>query len=444
MLGQIRSAFTSNGTSNGVDPLTADHKARRELFETYWKYYRGRHRKNIKVKENQADDNVTLNYSKKIVNQGVNFLFGKEPYFDLDNNTEERTPDEQYLDAVWDDDPLNDFSKVDFLQGVAMNGGITGAAFVRLYPAGDIRPDLPTLLNIDPSMVDVTTDPDDMSRVLEYRLVWKSGEVWKRDRFTREDNGQWSIVREVNERGSAWVIQGEPVLWAYSWAPIFSCQNLKYPRGFWGISDLEDADLNDGINFTASNNGRILRFHAHPKTIVTGAEASQVQTTAVDQLWAIPVQGAEVKNLEMQSDLASSRQHLSDLKQDFHNISDVPMMDAITTSLGALSGFALRILYGPLLSKTEGKRRRYGGMLARINYALLELDNRTPQACNIRWQDPLPADAVEKANLFETLANASGNIYAAAKLAGYSEDDAQKLAERPRILPQDRFALNGQ
>jgi hypothetical protein len=439
MLGQLVSRISNNGTSNAMEPLTAAHKERRELFELYWNYYRGRHRKNIKVREGQADDNVTLNYSKKIVNQGVNFLFGKEPFFDLDNNTTERTPDEEYLDTVWADDPLNNFSMADFLQGVAMNGGISGMPFIRLYPAGDIRPDLPTLVSINPSMVDVITDPDDMSRVLEYQVIWKSGGGWKRDRFV-EDGGQWLIIREVNERGSKWQQESETI-WAYEWAPLFSCQNLKNPLEFWGISDLEDADLNDGINFTASNNGRILRFHAHPKTIVTGAEASQVQTTAVDQLWSIPVQGAEVKNLEMQSDLASSRQHLSDLKHDFHNISDVPMMDAITTNVGALSGFALRILYGPLLSKTEGKRRRYGGMLARINYALLELDGRTPQVCSIRWQDPLPGDAVEKADLFAKLVSATGNVYASAKAAGYSEQDAERLAERPRILPQDRFVL---
>ncbi len=441
MLGQLVSRFGTNGrTSSASEPITTEHRKRRDLFARYWNYYRGEHKKNLKVVPGQADDNVTLNYSKKIVNQGVNFLFGKEPFFDLEGDTEQRSPAEQYLDAVWADDPMNNFSKVDFLQGVSMNGGVTGTPFIRLYPAGDMRPDLPTLVSINPAMVDVATDPDDMSSVLEYRIIWQSGKGWKRDRFVLQDNGQWKIVREVNEHGNKWEAEGEPVAWAYDWAPIFHCQNLKNPLDFWGISDLEDADLNDSVNFTASNNGRILRFHAHPKTVVTGAEATQVQTTAVDQLWAIPVQGATVANLEMQSDLASSRAHLADLKQDFHNISDVPMMDAITTNVGALSGFALRILYGPLLNKTEGKRRRYGGMLARINYALLELGGFDPAVCSIRWQDPLPADAKEKAELFEILVRASKNVYASAKTAGYSEADAVKLSERARLSPLDAVA----
>ncbi|MCA9366884.1 phage portal protein [Candidatus Kaiserbacteria bacterium] len=438
MLGQLASRITANGrTSSVTEPISKEHRARRDLFARYWNYYRGNHKQNIKVMPGQADDNVTLNYSKKIVNQGVNFLFGKEPFFDLDSDTEQRTPGEQYLDKTWADDPLNNFSAVDFLQGVAMNGGITGTPFIRLYPAGDMREEVPTMVAINPATVDVTTDPDDMSRILEYRIVWQSGKAWKQDRFAIQDNGTWEIVREVNRMGNKWETEGEAVTWAYNWAPLFHCQNLKNPLDFWGISDLEDADLNDGINFTASNNNRILRFHAHPKTIAVGVEATQIQTTAVDQLWAIPAQGANVFNLEMQSDLASSRQHLSDLKQDFHNISDVPMMDTITTNVGALSGFALRILYGPLISKTESKRRRYGGMLARLNYAILELGDFEPQVCSIRWQDPLPADAKEKAELFEILARSTKNIYAAAKTAGYSEAEAQRLAEARRLTPAD-------
>jgi len=440
MLGQMVSRLSTNGRSGDMlGPLSTEHRNRRELFDLYWKYYRGKHRKNIKVKAGQADDNVTLNYSKKIVNQGVNFLFGKEPFFELDQTAETRTREEQYLDAVWADDPINNFSMVDFLQGTAMNGGVVGSPFVRLYPAGDIRQDLPTLVNINPAMVDVVTDPDDMSRILEYHIVWKSGDDWKRDRFVLEDNGRWAILREIAERGNRWRIESE-TLWEYNFAPLFHCQNLKNPLSFWGISDLEDADLNDSINFTASNNHRILRFHAHPRTVAVGTEATNIQATAVDQLWAIPVQGATVENLEMQSDLSASREHLADLKNDYHNIADVPMMDAINTQVGSLSGFALRILYGPLLQKTEGKQRRYGGMLARINWALLELNNMQPAVTEIRWQDALPANAAEQAGLFETLVRASGNVHASAKAAGYTEEEATALAERPRIMPQDRFA----
>ncbi len=441
MLGQLRDRISANGRSvDMLGPLTPEHRERRELFTLYWKYYRGKHRKNIVVKAGQADDNVTLNYSKKIVNQGIDFLFGKELFFEIDRSVITRTPSEKYLDTVWADDPINNFSMLDFLQGVAMNGGITGTPFIRLYPAGTMR-ELPTLININPAMVDVITDPDDMGSVLEYQIIWKSGDNWKRDRFVQEGDG-WAIVREISDRSNHWQIEDE-ALWDYTWAPLFHCQNLKNPLSFWGISDLEDADLNDSINFTASNNHRILRFHAHPRTVVVGTEARNVQTTAVDQLWAIPVDGASVSNLEMQSDLAASREHLSDLKQDFHNISDVPMMDAINTQVGGLSGFALRILYGSLINKTESKRRRYGGMLARINWALLELAGMDTAVTQTRWQDSLPSNATEQAALFETLVRASGNVLASAKTAGYTEEEAEALAERVRILPQDRFIGTG-
>jgi hypothetical protein len=115
------------------------------------------------------------------------------------------------------------------------------------------------------------------------------------------------------------------------------------------MSDLEEADINDAINFTASNIQRILKFHSHPKTIGTGFSAEQLQNTAVDEMWAIPDPAAKVFNLEMQSDLASAFNYLNLLKGAYAKVTGVPDLDPAVVNVGALSGFALRILYGDLL-----------------------------------------------------------------------------------------------
>ena len=49
-------------------PLSDEQKKRAELMDRYWRYYEGNHRKFLKVRQNQPDDNVIINYSKKIVN----------------------------------------------------------------------------------------------------------------------------------------------------------------------------------------------------------------------------------------------------------------------------------------------------------------------------------------------------------------------------------------
>ena len=407
-------------------PLSKEHKARRGLFALYWAYYRGHHRKTIKVKASQADDNVTLNWSKKIVDAGVAFLFGKLVSFEIDGEPD-RTKAEQYLDTVWANDPRTGFNAPVFLKQLSQNGAVDGTAFVKLHPPDDWH-ELPYMRAIDPAIVDIITDHDDVEIVNAYHLVWKSGDDWKRQRIER-DGIIWRIVDEIYTRGDKWRIEDE-MAWEYDFPPLFHCQNLILANSQWGISDLEDADVNDAVNFAASNINRIIRFHAHPKTIGTGFAANQLQTTAVDQFWAIPSPEAKVFNLEMATDLASSRQHKTDLEEALHQIAGVPRLDPERVNLGALSGFALQILYGPLLAKTDDKRGTYGGMLQQINRALLVLGGYEDEIVNNVWQSPLPGNAVEKAQLFATLAGATGgNTQAAAKVAGYSRDEVDALGQ---------------
>ena len=251
-------------------PLSKEHKARRGLFALYWAYYRGHHRKTIKVKASQADDNVTLNWSKKIVDAGVAFLFGKLVSFEIDGEPD-RTKAEQFLDTVWANDPRTGFNAPVFLKQLSQNGAVDGTAFVKLHPPDDWH-ELPYMRAIDPAIADIITDPNDVETVIAYHLVWKSGDDWKRQRIER-DGIIWRIVDEIYNRGDKWRIEDE-MAWEYDFPPLFHCQNLILANSQWGISDLEDADVNDAVNFAASNINRIIRFHAHPKTIGTGFAAN--------------------------------------------------------------------------------------------------------------------------------------------------------------------------
>lgn len=396
----ISNILSPRQSETGFAPLTDEHKARRDLYAAFWRYYRGHHRKALKVRPNTADDNVTLNLSKRIVNKGVQFLFGKAVDFEIDGGSEtERSAEEQYLDRVWGPDE----QKHTLLQSIALNGGVTGTPVVRLYePVPNMADSLPRIVNMDPSLLDVVTHVDDVSNVVSYRLVWRSGEQWKRHRIDRQENDTWYVTAETTKPGSAqWVtIAEESALWPYPFAPIVTAQNLPAPNEFWGMSDLEEADINDAINFTASNIARILKFHAHPKTIGTGFSADQLQNTSVDEMWAISDPAAKVFNLEMQSDLASAYNYLAMLKQMYAKVSGVPDIDPAIVNVGALSGFALRILYGDLLETTQTKRNTYGALLSEVNQRVLALGNLAEYGSveikNV-WQDPLPSNDKEQA-----------------------------------------------
>ena len=413
-------------------PLSKAHKNRADLFDMYWRYYRGHHRQNIKVKAGQADDNVTENWSKKIVNAGIDFLFGKVLNFEVEDEGIA-----EYLTAVWGDDD----TKMSFLQEVAQNGAVCGTPFLRLYPADDSNP-YPRIVNIDPAIVDIKTASNDVNDITGYWLVWRSmadreeDRQWLRHRIERDNEGDavtW-LISEDTHNGADWRNDPDPLRWEYSFAPIFHCKNLPLANSNWGISDLEDADLNDAINFSASNINRVLRFFAHPRTVVTGDSASNIKETAVDLMWSIDNEKANVFNLEMASDLASSRAHKTDLTEALHQIADVPRLDPDAVNLGALSGFALRILYGPLLAKTTKKQRSYGGMITRLNQAILTLNKQEGVTVTNKWADPLPSSDQEKAAIFDLLSR-RGDVRGAALVARYSEEDADRLASSRLLIP---------
>lgn len=425
------------GGDAGLAPLTDGHRERLRLFEMYWRYYRGHHRRHLKRREGAPDDNVTVNWSRKIVDTGVQFLMGQGVTFDIGDEPE-RSPEEAYLDSVWQDDPARRWSVAQFLQGLAQNGGVCGTAVVRIYPPKDGQ-GKPTLKNIDPAIVDILTDPDDADDVTGYHIVWKGATDWKRHRIER-DGGIW-ILREDERRGGRWETMTEEV-WEFDFPPVFHCQNLILANSVWGASDLEDADLNDAINFANSNINRILRFHAHPRTIGLGFNANQITETAVDNFWTIANPETQVFNLEMQSDLASSRQHRADMEEAYHQVTGVPRLDPAAVNLGALSGFALRILYGPLLAKTDVKQQTYGAMLSQINRALLILGGFADSPVVNRWPDPLPTSDMERALHTKELVAAGATLEGAAKVAGYDDRQIEDLVNLSTAVYPEEEARN--
>jgi hypothetical protein len=64
---------------------------------------------------------------------------------------------------------------------------------------------------------------------------------------------------------------------------------------------------------------------------------------------------------------------------------------------GALSGVALRILYGPLEEKTQSKRLTYGEMLIELCRRLLEMGGfGSENIVTIEWPAIVPANEVEE------------------------------------------------
>lgn len=371
------------------EAFVADELRRAERFRQAWEAYHGRFPQSLRIRPGQPDDNVVVNFVRAIVDKGVSFLFGSGVEFELDETQE--TPAEEWLAECWEAN-----RKMTLLHKLALNGAVCGHTFVKIIEGQPY----PRLIVLDPATVSVRWAPDDIEQVLEYRIQYPAIDpetgraIVRRQTITRQ-GAIWRIVeQEARGDGGRWVTLNE-ANWPYGWAPILDCQNLPEPNEFWGVPDIEEdlVALNRSINFVLSNLVRIIRYHAHPKTWGRGFTAQQLNIAA-DETIVLPSADAELHNLEMQSDLASSLALYERLREALFLSARVP--EVATGKLdraGALSGVALNILYQPLLEKTETKRRTYGDMLVELNRRLLALggfgeENRTV----IHWPELLPGD----------------------------------------------------
>ena len=377
-----------------MQALNSEEIGRLNKFKRAWSAYCGQYPRVLKVRAGQPDDNVLPNYARVIVDKGVSFLFGQDVAFELSET--EQTEAEDWLAACWQAN-----RQATFLHKLALNGAICGHAFVKIVPR---EGQFPRLVILDPATVTPFWNPDDIEDVVAYRIQYPAVDpstgkpISVRQIIDRRENG-WHVLDQVAQADSAaWTTTSE-MAWPYDWPPIVGCQNLPAPNEYWGISDLEDdiLGLQGNIHFLLSNLARIIRYHGHPKTVAKGVNAAQLNV-AVDETIVLPSPEADLRNLEMTSDLSGSINLIRLLEEAMHEIARVPeIATGKVESIGALSGVALQILYQPLLEKTETKRRTYGDMLTELNRRLLALagfgeDNET----TIHWPELLPRDPLQE------------------------------------------------
>jgi hypothetical protein len=115
-------------------------------------------------------------------------------------------------------------------------------------------------------------------------------------------------------------------------------------------------------------------------------------------------------------------------------------------SIGALSGLALQILYGPLVEKTESKRRTYGDMLKEINRRLLDLGGYGPDwRVENDWAEMLPRSEVELRNTLILDGQMGASKKTRLKKLGYNSDTelAQSKLETPDDTSPDGGTASG-
>ena len=367
----------------------AEQQERLMAYKRAYEYYTGKHKLPLPVRDGEPNDNVILNIARIIVDKGAAFLFGKEPIFELEEGA--TSPAEKALAEFWDRN-----HKMTFLNGLAISGGLYGHMFGKLLN----EEPLPRIVNMLPEYMTTFWDGDDIDSVWRYRIQWTAAdrngeEMTKRQDIELDDGAKkWKIKNQVamGNGGFKQDPDNPDMTWKWEWCPIVSAPNMVLPGSFYGQSDLDDLSEQDAINYIASKMQRITRYHAHPKTIGTGFAKSDIQISEDDML-VLPNPEAKIWNLEMQSDLASSMGLMDRFINWYLAAARIPRLDPASVSVGALSGFALKVLYGELIEKTNTKHNTYGDFLIEANRRVLDMmKHGDKNYTTLHWPDPLPED----------------------------------------------------
>lgn len=429
--------------------MPADERERLTGLVNYRAYAAGDQRRQLKVKPQGGDDNIVVNWLGLVVERSIAMLYGDGIKFALSDGTadfESSDDEDEGSTAGWIERAWTANRPAVTLYRLAQFGAVYGTCYAKIVPAGATYrgAQMPRLVPLHPLWMRVETDPEDMDLVRRYvcQYVFTGLDNQRRERretTERQDNGAWLItseVRRVDYGSGQWERDAEPVTWEYGFPPIHHWQNLPDAESVYGRSDIADAlEPQDRYNFVTSNTSKIIRNHAHPKTFGKMLGALSGASWGADEMITAATPEADVKTVEMQSDLASSRAFALDLRQSIFDLTRTVDVSSLADKLGSLTNFGLRVLFMDALNKNHVKRLLYGDGLSEVNRRLLVVGGQAGEADAdggaVLWPDPLPTNALESAQAVTSdLGNGIVSKATASEARGYSwDEEQQKLAE---------------
>lgn len=375
--------------------------ARIELQTLALRYFEGYADDPLKTEAGQPDDNYKPNFAKFIVRTHAALMYGNGLKIEIGDDEADTTAEEEYLESVW---PAK-CRALDLLK-LEMNGAIFGHCWAKIRMSAGV----PRLTILDPQQMTVEYDPQDYERVLLYRQQYttedEAGITTYREDTERVEPG-W-VITEYVSRGDSdkWRETGVQVVWPYEFAPIFECQYLPKPCEFYGDADLDRSTISaiHYIHRIKSLICRIERLHAFPRTVAKNIRPQDLVARADGVTFLLSAgKETDLYNLEMQSDLTAARETERVWTEELYDLVGLPgVTRGKGADLGADSGVALKVLYGPAEHRVNSKRILRGLLIENVVRALLEIGKKDAKAkIEIHWPDIIPGN--EKAKLESAL-----------------------------------------
>lgn len=379
------------------------------------RYRLGVQRRQLTVKPNQYDDNITLNLCGVITDRAVSQLVGHHMQLDFEGDTE--TQQETWLRACLDANNWDILS-----QRMALSAAEAGTGFCTLQPDGVIGEDgqvYPRIIMLNPEFMSVGTLPHDWEIITAYKLEYKTTgldgkEISIRRVYSNDAETNAWVIRTyeskdtMNPERAKWVLVDE-VVWGYDFPPVLSWQNLPSIDSVYGRPEIgpDGYEIQDRLNAVNSNISKITRLFAHPKQALVNASAGERVDIGPDQILNITTEGKGAGDgfqvYPPSADITGSMQFSAELRRTLFDITRTVDIDSMQDKLGQLTNFGLRVLYQDNISKVETKRELFGEMVEELGRRLFLMAGIMPVKFDIVWPDVVPPNMAEQAQYVQAL-----------------------------------------
>lgn len=361
-----------------------------------------------------------------ILNINAEFLAGKPIRLQVDGD--ERLTKE--ANDIWD----RSGGAYAFMENVTL-GLMYGDSV--LIPYFDKRRGCWTIKWVDPSIAFPVFDPNDYDRILKIDFVWadstETGEIkdwfreeWANGVITRYHKG--GDVAEVIGSYDQEIFDGCPIAW------IKPEGRKGKPFGQSLVEPL--VELVEGYDHLMQKQDQMIDYYANPNLAFKGVKKTDNVDTGMRKVYFLPADG-DVKFIEWSGAPPGVEEHIRRIKDMMSEVSSTPAIafSNFEFKFADVSGVALKVLFGPLLLKTDKARLAWGkGITRAVRMALYYETGQLVEEdqITILWQNPLPNNTKEDweiATIKNLLAVPWDQIH---REQGYTQDQIEQMAKKYR------------
>jgi hypothetical protein len=434
----VSSIFNSLGSLIGggsYGRVVSREMARLQIYGRYKRMYDGFALRRTSARTEQWKK-LRYNIARPIADKITDFLAAKPIQWVIKDNDDAQ----EAAEAIWE----RSGGGAAFLENAGL-GVLYGDSCVQLARN---KSDEVILRWLDPSLTFPEFNRRDLAvvdgLVIAYEVPLLEGGFERYYEEWRKGEVQIRIDDQVTETHTydAARFGGVPAVWI---------RNNAIKGSFFGVSDLQSIEeLVEAYDHHNCKADGIVDYYAHPNIMVKGMTKDKFASMIHGErtIYFIDKEG-DMSFLEWKGNAPDLKERLDRMRETISEVAEVPQIvfSKLETGASQVTGIALRIMYGPLISKTNRKRAVWGPQLCKVmQWALVEsgFSDVKLTDIDIAWQDPLPTNDREswETGLDQIAAGVSEEQVQRER--GYDDTAIQRMADEKAAKQQQQANLGAE